>query len=106
MKEVVIMNFWIVFALYGAIAIPCLVMIIGFWNGWKDAFVRFLVVFVFWFAISGACWFNAENNAKKWNNGFCECGTHWELTGVSKYRSSETKYYTCSNCYAEIEINK
>lgn len=99
------MNFWIVFALFGAIGIPCFVLIIGFWDGWKDFLVRSCVVLAFWFAISGACWAMGEDNDNKWNDGYCQCGTHWELRGASQYRSSHTKYYVCPDCHAEIEID-
>ena len=40
-----------------------------------------------------------------WNDGYCECGAHWELRGAAKTRSGQSiKYYACPECHAEIEI--
>jgi hypothetical protein len=44
----------------------------------------------------------AKNDA--WNDGYCECGAHWELGGATRTKSGQTiKYYFCPECYAEIE---
>ena len=44
----------------------------------------------------------AKNDA--WNGGYCECGAHWELSGATRTKSGQTiKYYSCPDCYAEIE---
>ena len=44
----------------------------------------------------------AKNDA--WNGGYCECGAHWELAGATRTKSGQTiKYYSCPDCYAEIE---
>ena len=100
------MNFWIIFALFGTLGIPCIALLFGFADAnWKNILTCSLVVLAFWFAISGASWAVGRNNADKWNDGYCKCGTHWELKGASQYRSSHTKYYACPNCYTEIEIN-
>lgn len=100
------MSFWVVFALYATLSIPCFVLVFGFADmGWKTVIVRSLVVLAFWFAIAGVSWAMAKNNDDKWNDGYCQCGTHWELRGASQYRSSHTKYYVCPSCHAEIEIN-
>lgn len=48
------------------------------------------------------------NNEKAWNDGYCECGTHWELVSTARKKSSMSiiKYYICPDCYNEIEINE
>lgn len=99
------MNFWIVFALFGAIGIPGLVMVFGFGEDWKSKLFGTGVVLVIWFTLAVGSYFGADVNADKWNDGYCQCGTHWELRGASQYRSSHTKYYVCPECHAEIEIN-
>ena len=49
-------------------------------------------------------YFDAIVKAEVWNGGYCECGTHWELSGATRTKSGQTiKYYSCPNCYAEIE---
>ena len=68
----------------------------------KIASIVFCVVawLVFSFALYGEGM--AKNNV--WNDGYCECGTHWELAGATRTKSGQTiKYYSCPNCYAEIE---
>ena len=97
--------FLITLAGFGLIAIPCFILALEFGENWKGKLSACLVVLFFWFIVSGACWATAKSNDEKWNDGYCKCGTHWELKGGSKYRSTETKYYSCPNCYAEIEIN-
>lgn len=43
-------------------------------------------------------------NEELWNDGYCECGTQWELVSVTRYKLATTKYYHCPNCHNEIEI--
>jgi hypothetical protein len=98
------MIFWITFGLFGFVCVPLILM---FALGGADKPCKIggsIVVIIFWLVISFGAWSDANNNAKNWNNGFCECGTHWELSAVSEYRGSTTKYYTCPNCHKEIEI--
>ena len=100
------MNYLIIFALCGLFAIPCIVMAISFGDTVKEKITGFIVCLAFWALVSFAMWGQSASNAEKWNGGFCECGAHWELKGVTRSRmGSETKYYTCPECYKEIEIN-
>lgn len=99
------MNFWIAFGALGLFAIPCFILALEFGEGWKEKIFGAAVVLVIWLTFSIGCAFGTDINAEKWNDGYCECGTHWELRGASEYRSSHTKYYVCPNCYAEIELN-
>lgn len=41
---------------------------------------------------------DVENANDRWNNGICECGGAYELSAASKYRTSESFYYTCNTC--------
>jgi hypothetical protein len=100
------MSYWIFFIGCGLFFIPCMVMAISFGDTAKGKIKSAAVCLAFWIIISGALWGQSINNAEKWDGGFCECGAHWELKGVSKTRmGSETKYYSCPKCYEEIEIN-
>ena len=100
------MNYWIFFIVYGLLAIPCIAMAISFGDTIKEKIKRAGVGFVFLILVSVAMWGQSVSNAEKWNGGFCECGAHWELKGASKSRTGgETKYYSCPECYEEIEIN-
>lgn len=100
------MNFWVVFALCGFMATPCIAMAIGFGDGIKGKIKATLVCIVGWFIISGAMWGQHTYNEEIWNEGYCECGSHWELEGVTRTKfGGKTKYYVCPNCFIEIEIN-
>lgn len=100
------MSYWIFFIAYGLFAIPCIAIAISFGDTTKGKIKGAVVCLVFWIFISSAMWGQSVSNAAKWNDGFCECGAHWELKGVNKTRmGSETKYYSCPECYKEIEIN-
>ena len=97
-------EFLIVFGITGLVLIPCvLIFFIGDADK-KRKIIIGAIVCAFWFLISGSIYFEAKTNTEAWNNGYCECGTHWELAGVSKSHGtgSTTKYYFCPNCYAEI----
>lgn len=99
------MNFWIAFGFLGLFAVPCLVLALEFGEGWKEKMFGSCIILVIWLTVACGTAFGHDINAEKWNDGYCKCGTHWELKGASQYRSSHTKYYACPNCYAEIEIN-
>ena len=100
------MGFWIIFAVCGLFAAPCIILAISFGDTIKGKIKGAAVCLAFWVLISVAMWGQSVSNTEKWNDGFCECGMHWELNGVTKTKmGSETKYYSCPACYKEIEIN-
>ena len=98
-------EFLVIFGITGFVAIPLIIM---FLIGGVDKAHKIggaIAVVIFWILFTFMMFYEAETNETAWNNGFCECGTHWELKGASDSRGHKIKYYTCSNCYAEIEIN-
>ena len=100
------MNYWIIFALCGLFAIPCIVLAASFGDSTKEKIKGAAVCFNFWILVSCLMWGQSVSNTEKWNGGFCDCGAHWELKSVVRTKmGSETKYYSCPNCYEEIEIN-
>lgn len=99
------MNFWITFGCFGFIAIPCILLFVCCGVDAKHKIGGSLVVIAFWVIISGAMYCQEQGNQERWNDGFCDCGQHWVLSGVSRTRAgTETKYYSCPNCYKEIKI--
>lgn len=101
------MNYMVIFAIFGLFAIPCMVLALACADTIKGKIKGMIVCLVLWAFVSGAFCLQATINAENWNDGFCECGAHWELEGVTKSRmGSVTKYYVCPECYAEIEINE
>lgn len=99
-------GFWLALGILGLVFIPCIVLFIICGTDGTHKIVGSLFCVFFWLLFSGSIYFQDVGNAEKWNNGYCECGQHWELKGVAKTgRGGETKYYACPECYTEIEIN-
>ncbi len=99
------MTFWIIFGVIGLFTLPMVLIFAHCGIDVKTKIFGSLVVLAFLVVFSGGLYFQEQDNNEKWNNGFCECGQHWELNAVSKTRNgTETKYYTCPNCYKEIQI--
>lgn len=99
------MNFWIIFAVVGLIAVPMVILFACVGVDAEHKIGGVVAVIVFWFVLAGGIYFQNKDNSEKWNNGFCECGQHWELRAVTRTRNgTERKYYVCPDCYIEIEI--
>lgn len=99
------MSFWIMFAVFGLIWIPCILLFALGGADAKHKITGSLICLGFWFLMSVGLWGQEMGNQERWNDGYCVCGQHWELKGVDKNRhGSETKYYSCPDCYREIEI--
>ena len=100
------MDFLIVFLVLGLVWVPCILLFAIGRDDIKGKITGSLVCLAFWLVMSLGLWGQDVYNTEKWNNGYCECGTHWELNGVTKTKNgSVTKYYSCPECYTEIEIN-
>ena len=97
--------FWFIFGGIGLLAIPSILMFITCGATKKNKIGGAAFCLCFWLFASVLLWGQEVGNQERWNNGFCECGEHWELSAVSKTRSgTETKYYSCPTCHNEIEI--
>ena len=100
MNWAAIIAFGVLGIIFGMIAVMFLVC----GADWKHKIIGALVCIGFWLLMSGGIYFDASLDADVWNDGYCECGAHWELRGVSESRNGNTtKYYACPDCYAEIE---
>ena len=95
----------IVFGVTGIIFIPLILVLVIGETDRKYQIGGTIVIIIIWIFFVLGFFYEEKANEKSWNKGFCECGTHWELRGVSKSVTSEKKYYACPNCYSEIEIN-
>lgn len=97
--------FWLNFIGFGFLAIPVIVMFITCGATIKNKIGGAAFCICFWLLASVLLWGQEMGNQERWNNGFCECGEHWELSAADKSRcGTETKYYSCPACYNEIEI--
>lgn len=95
----------IVFGLTGFIFVPLIITFLVCGVDKAHKIGGAIAVTIFWIAFACLIFCGAEANENAWNDGFCECGAHWELKGVSKSITSSVKYYACPDCYTEIEIH-
>ena len=98
-------EFLVIFGITGLMFIPLILM---FLVGGVDKAHKIggaIVMAIIWIVFTLGLFCETKTNETVWNDGFCDCGTHWELKGVSKYRGYEIKYYACPDCYTEIEIH-
>ena len=91
---------------FGLFAIPAILLVIICGTTAQEKLKCSVIIFMFWLGVSCACWAQTTGNAEKWNGGYCDCGTHWELAAVSRIRMTTIKYYTCPECFNEIEIKE
>lgn len=98
-------EFWIIFIAYGVLFIPVVFFFVSCGATKEVKKWGAIVGIILWGFVALMCNLNVVNNRTIWNNGYCECGAHWELTAASKYRGTETKYYTCPDCFNEIELS-
>ena len=54
--------------------------------------------------IIGAVKCENEQDEKEWNNGYCECGGHFEYEQAVGHQCSTSFIYTCDSCGKHIEI--
>lgn len=99
------MEFWITFGILGFFGLPMVLMFIICGVDAKHKIGGTAFILAFWFLTAGALYGQEKGNHERWNDGHCPCGAHWELSAVDKSRNgTEHKYYTCPDCYKEIEI--
>lgn len=95
----------VIFGIMGLMFIPLILMFLVCGVDKTHKRGGAIVMAIIWVVFAFGLFYEIKTNETVWNDGFCECGTHWELKGVSKYRNHEIKYYACPDCYVEIEIH-
>ena len=97
-------GFWTMFGLFGVIFVPCVLLFALGGADAKHRIVGSLVCICFWFLFAGGIYFQEVGNAERWNDGYCECGQHWELKGATKTKNgSETKYYLVQSATQKLK---
>ena len=46
-----------------------------------------------------------EHEEKKWNNGYCECGGHFEYEQAVGHQGFTSYLYRCDSCGKHIELS-
>ena len=57
----------------------------------------FIVVSIIIIAWGGAT-LQKQTEEKRWNDGVCECGGHYQLFDIERHRGDEYYYYKCDKC--------
>lgn len=60
---------------------------------WGTLIFALVVAIVYWGAKM-----DEETEAKRWNNGVCECSGHYQLFDIEKTKGYEYYYYKCDKC--------
>ena len=47
-----------------------------------------------------------EREEKEWNNGYCECGGHFEYEQAIGHQYSTSYIYKCDSCGKHIEVRQ
>ena len=76
--------FLFIFILSGLAIIPLAFLFIANGTTITEKTIGAIVCFSFWLLLAFGINYGVDTNAKAWNDGFCKCGTHWELKGASK----------------------
>ena len=99
-------NFLVTFGFMGLLFLPIIILFLVGGVDLKHKLGGFFVCLAFWVVFAGGISIQSNHNKDLWNNGYCECGTHWELRAANKTKNgSETKYYSCPECHNEIQLN-
>ena len=54
--------------------------------------------------IIGAVKCSKEQDEKEWNNGYCECGGHFEYKQAVGHNYRTSYIYECDSCGKHIEV--
>ena len=83
-----------------------LAVAIGCCDHWWSKLLSFVICCAIGFGIGCMCGQESVNDRDTFNNGVCvKCGGEYRFTSSTRYRMSETFYYTCQDCGWTIETN-
>lgn len=98
--------FLICFGLLGLFFIPSILMFLICGCTRSNKIGGAIGCLLFWFAFSGAIYAESKWDHDTWNNGICSvCEGEYVFSGASKYRTSDSYFYTCEDCNHTIELN-
>lgn len=73
---------------------------------WWGKMLAILISCGICFGFGCMCEQESVNDHETFNNGVCvKCGGEYRFTSSTRYRMSETFYYTCQDCGWTIETN-
>lgn len=73
---------------------------------WWSKLLAFIISCAIFFGVGCVCGQESVNDRDGFNNGVCvKCGSEYRFSSSTRYRMSETFYYTCQDCGWTIETN-
>lgn len=73
---------------------------------WWSKLLSFIICCAILFGVGCMCGQESVNDIDAFNNGVCvKCGGEYRFSSSTRYRMSETFYYTCQDCGWTIETN-
>lgn len=90
----------------GIIGLPVgLLVAVGRDHGWSKV-LALIISCAIAFGIGCMCGQESVNDHETFNNGVCvKCGGEYRFSSSTRYRMSETFYYTCQDCGWTIKTN-
>lgn len=83
-----------------------LAIAIGCCDRWLSKVLAFIICCAMFFGIGAMMGQDNINDRNEFNNGVCvKCGGEYRFSSSTRYRMSETFYYTCQDCGWTIETN-
>lgn len=83
-----------------------LAVAIGCCDRWVSKILSFIICCAMFFGIGAMMGQDNINDRNEFNNGVCvKCGGEYRFSSSTRYRMSETFYYTCQDCGWTIETN-
>lgn len=71
----------------------------------RDIIQIILVIVIFCGVIIGVVRCSKEQEEKEWNNGYCECGGHFEYEQAVGHQYTTSYIYRCDSCGKIIELD-
>lgn len=73
---------------------------------WWGKLLSLIICCTILFGVGCMCGQESINDRNEFNNGVCvKCGGEYRFSSSTRYRMSETFYYTCQDCGWTIETN-
>ena len=73
---------------------------------WWSKLIALIICCAIFFGVGCMCGQESVNDRDEFNNGVCvKCGGEYRFSSSTRYRMSETFYYTCQDCGWTIETN-
>lgn len=90
----------------GIIGLPIGLIVAMGRDTWWGKVLSFIICCSIFFGVGVMFGQESSNDRNTFNNGVCvKCGGEYRFTSSTRYRMSETFYYTCQDCGWTIETN-